>query len=48
MEREMEEAQKQMSERKAQTERAQRTAAGMERIAEPGKSVRSTKRSFGF
>ena len=46
MELEMEEAQRQMSERKAQSERAQR--AGTERIAEPGKSIRSFKRSFGF
>lgn len=42
----MEEAQRQMSERKAQSERAQR--AGTERIAEPGKSIRSFKRTFGL
>ena len=42
----MEEAQKQISERKAQTQRALR--ADSERIAEPGKSARSTRRNFGF
>jgi hypothetical protein len=43
----MEEAQRQMSERRAQTERAQRI--GTERIAEPGgNSVRTMKRTFGF
>ncbi|KAL3094888.1 hypothetical protein niasHT_021463 [Heterodera trifolii] len=52
MEREMEEAQKQLSERKIQTERAQRRVGGTQ-IAEAGKhSVSSTraqsKRSFGM